>query len=135
HPMGTQAVLLGAQIADEAQDYQTAESLLLSLQLSVPNQVTLKYRLALVKFHAKLFTESEKIVQELLDAGNESGEIYRLLGWCRQEQHRHQDAVRAFQEAIKLEPTNQTSYLDLGEILLRERRLVPALELTKRTTN
>src|SRR6516164_7112435 len=41
----------------------------------------------------------------------------------------------AFQEAIKLEPTNVTSYLDLGKILLTERRLVPALELTKRTAN
>ncbi len=135
HPMGTQAVLLGAQIADEAQDYQTAESLLISLQSSPPDRVTLKYRLALVKFHAKQFAESERIVRGLLDAGNESGEIYRLLGWCRQEQHHHQEAVHAFQQAIQLEPTNERSYLDLGEILLRERRLVPALELTKRTTN
>lgn len=135
HAAGTQAVLLGAQIADEMQDYQTAESLLVSLQSSSPDQVTLKYRLALVRFHAKRFPESEQVIQQLLDAGHKSGEIYRLLGWCRQQQHRHQDAVRAFQEAITLEPTNETSYLDLGEILLRERRLVPALELAKRTAN
>jgi tetratricopeptide (TPR) repeat protein len=135
HPAGAQAVLLGAQIADEMQDYQTAESLLVSLQSSSFDQVNLKYRLALVKFHAKRFSESEQLLQQLLDAGNKSGDIYRLLGWCRQEQHRHQDAVRAFQEAIKVEPTNETIYLDLGEILLRERRLVPALELAKRTAS
>ena len=101
----------------------------------LPDQATVKYQLALVKFHANQFAESEKLVQELLDAGHQSGEIYQLLGWCREEQRHHQDAVRAFQEAIKLEPTNVTSYLDLGKILLTERRLVPALELTKRTAN
>jgi len=135
HPAGTPAVLLGAQIADEMQDYETAKTLLLALPSSLSDPVTPKYRLALVDFHAKQFAESEKLVQQLLDAGHESGEIYRLLGWCRQEQHHHQDAVRAFQEAIRLEPTNEASYLDLGRILLAERRLVPALELTKRTVN
>ena len=135
HPAGTRAVLLGAQIADEMQDYHTAETLLVSLPSDLSEQATVKYRLALVKFHANQFAESEKLVQQLLDAGHESGEIYRLLGWCRQEQHHHQDAVRAFQEAIELEPTDETSYLDLGKILLTERRLVPALELAKRTAN
>jgi len=135
HPAGTRAVLLGAQIADEMQDYRTAETLLASLSTDLSDQATLKYQLALVKFHANQFAESEKLVQELVDAGHQSGEIYRLLGWCREEQRHHQDAVRAFQEAIKLEPTNVTSYLDLGKILLTERRLVPALELTKRTAN
>jgi tetratricopeptide (TPR) repeat protein len=135
HPAGTRAVLLGAQIADEMQDYRTAETLLASLPPDLSDQATVKYQLALVKFHANQFAESEKLVQQLLDAGHQSGEIYRLLGWCRQEQRQHQDAVRAFQEAIKLEPTNVTSYLDLGKILLTERRIVPALELTKRTAN
>lgn len=133
HAAGTQAVLLGAQIADEMQDYQTAETLLVSSQSNLSDRATLKYRLALVRFHARQFAESEQLIQQLLDAGQQSGELYRLLGWCRQEQHHHQDAVRAFQEAIKLEPTNETGYLDLGKILLSERRLVPALELTKRT--
>jgi len=135
HPAGTRAVLLGAQIADEMHDYHTAETLLVSLPSDLSDQAPLKYRLALVKFHANQFAESEKLVQQLLDAGEQSGEIYRLLGWCRQEQHHHQEAVRAFQEAIKLEPTNETGYLDLGKILLTERRLVPALELTKRTAS
>lgn len=134
-PGETQAVLLGAQIADEMQDYQTAETLLGSLQSNPSEQMTLKYRLALVKFHQKQFGESETLVQQLLDAGHQSSEIYRLLGWCRQEQHHHQEAVHAFQEAINLEPTDEASYLDLGKILLAERRLVPALELSKRTAN
>lgn len=134
-PGETQAVLLGAQIADEMQDYQTAETLLVSLQSNPSEQMTSKYRLALVKFHQRQFGECEKLVEQLLDAGHQSGEIYRLLGWCRQEQHHHQDAVHAFQEAIKLEPADEATYLDLGKILLTERRLVPALELTKRTVN
>jgi len=135
HPAGVQAVLLGAQIADEMQDYGTAETLLVSWPSSLPEQATVRYRLALVKFHAKQFQESEQLLQQLLDTSHPSAEIYRLLGWCRQEQHDHQEAVRAFQEAIRLEPANETNYLDLGKILLAERRTVPALELAKRTAN
>jgi tetratricopeptide (TPR) repeat protein len=135
HPGGAPAVLLGAEIADEMQDYETAETLLVGLQPSASNPATLKYRLALVKFHAKQFAGSEQLAQQLIDAGEQSGEIYRLLGWCRQEQHKHQDAVHAFQEAIRLEPMNETNYLDLGEILLREGRTVPALELARRAAS
>ena len=135
HPVGAQAVLLGAQIADEMQDYQTAETLLVSSQSSFSDTATLKYWLALVRFHAKQFEQSEQLIRQLLDAGQQSAKIYRLLGWCLQEQHHYQDAVHAFQQAIDLEPTNETNYLDLGKILLTEGRLVPAIELTRRTTN
>jgi superkiller protein 3 len=132
---GAQAVLLGAQIADEMQDYDTAETLLLSLPPDSSGQAAVRYRLAAVKFHAKHFEESRQILQQLIDAGQKTTEILRLLGWCYQEQNRREEAVHAFQDAIRLDPADETNYLDLGKILLAQRRLTAAVELSKRTVN
>ena len=133
HPDGAPAALLGAQIADEMRDYATAESVLESLQPSFADQIGLSYRLALVKFHAKRFAESRAILQNLVDGGHKTGEILRLLGWSFEKEGRYDDAVREFREAIQLDPTEEQNYLDLGSILLAERRLTPALELARRT--
>jgi len=129
---GAAAVFLGSGIADEAGDYAVAEKMLDSIQNSFPDQAKLGYSLALAQYHAKRFEEAQSTLDHLRASGFESGEIYNLLGWCREQRQHHQDAVRAFQEAINLEPTNEANYLDLGTILLTERRLVPALELAKR---
>ncbi len=133
HPAGAPAALLGAQIADEMRDYATAESVLGSLQPSFADQTGLSYRLALVKFHAKQFAESRAILQNLVDGGHKTGEILRLLGWSFEKEGRYDDAVREFREAIQLNPTEEQNYLDLGSILLAERRIAPALELARRT--
>jgi superkiller protein 3 len=130
---GTPAVLLGAQIADEMQDYDTAESLLLSLPSDSSRQAAVGYRLALVKFHSKHFEESRKILQQLVETGQKSTEILRLLAWDYQEENRREDAVHAFQDAIRLDPAEETNYLDLGRILLAQHRFAAAVELSKRT--
>jgi len=133
HPGGTPAALLGAQIADEMRDYATAESVLESMRPVFVDQTTLGYRLALVKFHAKQFVESRAILQELVDGGHKTGEILRLLGWNFEQEGRYENAVREFREAIQLNPAEEQNYLDLGSILLAERRVGPALELARRT--
>jgi tetratricopeptide (TPR) repeat protein len=132
HPGGAPAILLGAQIADEMKDYQTAEILLLSLPNSI-GESAIRYRLAVVKFHSKQFEESRQILQQLLDAGQKTTAILRLLGWCSQEQNRREEAVHAFQDAIRLDPVDETNYLGLGKILLAQHRFTAALELSKRT--
>lgn len=135
HPAGEPAVLLGAQIADEMQDYEGAATLLTSLQSKAPDPSIVRYRLAVVKFHAKQFEESEQLLQQLLDSGHKSGEIERLLASCYQAQKRKHEAVHALQDAVNLEPENSTNYLELGNVLLADRRIVAALELAKRTVN
>ena len=77
--------------------------------------------------------ESRVILQNLVDGGHKTGEILRLLGWSFEKEGRYDDAVREFREAIQLNPTEEQNYLDLGSILLAERRIAPALELARRT--
>ena len=130
---GAPAVLLGAQISDEMQDYQTAEILLFSLRPDSSGESAIRYRLAMVKFHSKHFEESRQILQQLLDAGQKTAAILRLLGWCYQQQNRREEAVHAFQDAIGLDPVDETNYLDLEKILLAQHRFTTAVELSKRT--
>jgi tetratricopeptide (TPR) repeat protein len=87
-----------------------------------------------VKFHAKHFAECRAILQQLVDGGHKTGEILRLLGWSFEQEGRYENAVREFREAIQLNPAEEQNYLDLGSILLAERRVGPALELARRTT-
>ena len=58
HPAGAPALFLGAQIADEMQDYSTAEKLLTSIRLEFPGQARVKFTLAMVNFHVGEFDQS-----------------------------------------------------------------------------
>jgi len=132
HAAGVQAVFLGVQIADEMQDYETAETLLSSVAPHYSDQTDLRYRLAQVKFHAQQFEESRQILQQLLDDGHKTSEVNRLLASCFRAQNRHEEAIHALQEAIQLDPANEASYLDLASILLAQKRISPAMELAQR---
>jgi tetratricopeptide (TPR) repeat protein len=134
-PSGGQGALLGAQVADDMQDYATAEVLLSSIPAGFPDSSTVRYRLAVVKFHAKQYDESERILQELISTGQRKGEILRLLGWCYHKSNRNEDAIRTFREAVQLSPTDEANFLDLGALLIAERRFAVALELAKRTVS
>ena len=130
HAGGVQATLLGVQIADEMQDYTTAETLLSSVAQGYSEQTDLRYLLAVVKFHAQRFEGSRQILQELLEDGHKTSEINRLLALCLRALNCREEAIHALQEAIQLDPG--TSYLDLASILLAQKRVSPAMELVQR---
>ena len=133
HPAGPQAILLGAQIADEMQDYDAAKKLLVSIPPTFPDQAEVGYRLALVEYHAKQFDESQRTLLHLIGSGLKSSDIYNLLGWCYQQQQQPAQATDALEQAIRLDPAQESNYLDLGKILLANGSLPSALELAKRT--
>src|SRR6266481_1288652 len=116
HPAGPQAAFLGAQIADQLQDYQTAEKLFDSIQSTFPDQPRLEYNLALVQYHAGRFAKSQQILEALINSGSKNAAIFNLLGWCQQKQARPKEAVQALQESVQLAPSEETNYLDLGRI-------------------
>jgi tetratricopeptide (TPR) repeat protein len=131
HKAGAPGVLLGAQIADEAHDYKTAEELLLSLPATSSDQTDLTYRLALVKFDAQRFAESRELLTKLVDAGHESGEIDAVLARCHQAERHPDQAIAMYRKAVALEPTKESYYEDWGRMLLAERHLSAALEVAR----
>ncbi|PYX78548.1 MAG: hypothetical protein DMG70_31245 [Acidobacteria bacterium] len=135
HPAGTEGILLGGQIADEAGDYTAAEMLLDSIKAGPADQPTLGYRLALVQYHAHRFEESQRTLLSLSAAGYQSGDILNLLAWCYAKQNQTQEAVRVLEEAIRLAPGQESNYVDLGRILLAQHLLPAALGIAKRETS
>jgi len=133
HPAGPKGVFLGAEIADGMQDYATAEKLLISIKTTFPDRSTLGYSLASVEYHARQFDDSRQTLLDLISSGYQSSKIYRLLGWCYQEQHQPAQAAQAFEQAIALEPTQESNYADLSKILIANRSLPAALAVAKRT--
>jgi superkiller protein 3 len=117
HKSGQPAAFLAGQVAIEAEDYETAEKMLGSIQLTYADAVGLNYSLALVRYRTKRFSESQKTLLDLINSGHQTSDIYNLLGWCYERQDRIREAVRAFDQAIELEPLNENNYLDLGKIL------------------
>jgi tetratricopeptide (TPR) repeat protein len=135
HPAGPQAVFLGAQIADEMQDYQTAETMLASIRSNFPDESRLEYSLALVEYHAGRFDQSQRALEKLIDSGNKTAAIFNLLGWCYEKQQQPKEAMQALQESIKLAPEEEANYLDLGKILLAQHSLPSALQTARRGTH
>jgi len=131
-PLGPQGGLLGAKIADDMRDYATAEKLLNAIPAESPDHGTALYRLAAVKFHAKQYDECDKILQRLIGAGTKNDEILRLLGWCYHSRKRDEEAVATFRQAIEYKPTEERNYLDLGALLLEQKKFSVALELANR---
>ena len=134
-PLGAQGTLLAAQIADDMRDYATAETLLNTVPGEFPDIDTARYRLAVVKFHAKEYEQSERILQELISTGQRKGEILRLLAWCHHKRNHDENAIRTFREAVQLNPADEANFLDLGALLLEQRKFAAALELANRTVN
>jgi tetratricopeptide (TPR) repeat protein len=131
-PLGSQGTLRGAQVADDMRDYATAEKLLTTIPTESPVHGTALYRLAAVKFHAKQFEECDKILQRLIGAGTNNDQILRLLGWCYHSRNRDEEAIATFRQAIEYRPTEERNYLDLGTLLLEQRKFSAALELANR---
>ena len=126
-----QGVLLGAQIADQAEDFETAQKLLESVSSSDTDFAIVQYRLALVEYHAKRFAESQSRLQRLIDSGHETSQAYNLLGWSYQQQANLKAAAESFERAIALAPADESNYLDLGRILLAHGSLRIALDVAK----
>jgi Tfp pilus assembly protein PilF len=134
HSAEAKGVLLGAQIADEAGDYSTAEKLLTSIESNFPDRATLGYRLALVQYHERQFEQGQQTLLNLIAAGYRTGQILNLLGWCYQKQNESEKAVQALEEAVNLAPSEDSNYLDLVQILALRGPLSAALDAAKRAS-
>ena len=129
------AVLLGAEIADQNEDYETAERFLLAIRENYADQADLGFRLATVQYHAHKFDQSEQTLLQLVSTGSTTAEIFNLLGWCYQQLGQDELAIHAFEQAISLLPHEESNYLDLEEVLAMQNNVVAALKVAKRATD
>ena len=132
HPAGAEGVFLGAQVAAELRDYETAELLFASIQTTYSDAASLGYHLALVQYRSGHYEESRKTLQRLIGSGQASSEAFNLLGWCYHQLNNLKEAVAAMDQAIERDLNNESNYLDLGMILVSHKRYTVALEAAKK---
>jgi len=117
HPAGPPAVFLGGQVASELGDYETAMRLFELIKSTYADQSDLAYHVAVVQYHTDHFHESENTLLDLITAGHPTSEAYNLLAWSYYRQAKFDEAIRAFDQAIDLDPSKEANYLDLGKTL------------------
>jgi len=128
-----EAVYLGGQTALEGEDFATAEELFAAAEPGYPDRAKLGYFLALARYRGGKFRDCQNTLTGTLAAAPATRDLYALLGWCYARQNQLQDATEAFDRAVALDPANETTYLDLGTVLLDHQRDELALELGKET--
>jgi tetratricopeptide (TPR) repeat protein len=120
---GPEGVFLGGQVAAELHDYEAAQSLFSSIWSTYPDTAKLGYNLALAQYRGGRFPQSQATLRRVISAGHDSSEIYNLLAWCFYKQDDFKGAATALDQAIALDPADESNYLD-GGLMLIEHHLV-----------
>jgi Flp pilus assembly protein TadD len=128
-----EALYLGGQTALAAEDFTMAEELFAAAQPGYPDRSKLGYFLALSRYRNGEFRDCQETVLATLAVGPPTRDLYTLLGWCFGRQDKIQEATKAFDQAVALDPTVEATYLDLGTVLLDHRQDELALALGKET--
>jgi tetratricopeptide (TPR) repeat protein len=131
-PSDSNGIFLAGQVAADANDSETAERLFRFIESTFPDKSLLGYSLAQVQYHANLFSKSRSTLLDLIERGYETSDIYNLLGWCYLKLDQRRQSVRAFDQAIDLEPSKESNYLDLGLILTDSNLLTVALAVANK---
>ena len=122
-------VFQGAATAAQAGDFETALQLFSAIRQGYDDRLTLLYNIAYCQYRASRFREARATLSELLDSGHARSDVYSLLGWSFQQEGRLEDAARAFQKAIEMEPGNEVNYLDLATALMDDKKHPAALSV------
>jgi len=93
-----------------------------------PDSYSAAYNLALAYKHSGK-TQAAMDLIELTLKSRPTSELHNLLASLEESAGRYLDAVRHFQQAVELEPTNEQYYFDLGLEYLAHFTFGPALEV------
>jgi len=106
-----------ATTAANAEDFATAEKLFLSIRSTHPDAAALSYQIANMQFRSDRIDHSHRTLLEAIEQGQSTGPILNLLGHCYAAQNQLQSAVASFEQAMELEPAEESHYLDAVQLL------------------
>jgi superkiller protein 3 len=129
-----QTAFLVSRVATQANDYEFAEKLLVSIRPVYPDRRALEYQIASIQYRTRRFAECRKTLLDLIEAGQEDGNIYNLLAWSYESEGQPKEAIRALKRAIEVDSAKESHYLDLTEILLAHNEFTSAQEIARETT-
>ena len=106
-----------ATTAANAEDFAIAEELFLSIRSTYPDAAALSYQIANMQFRSGRIDHSHRTLLEAIEQGQSTGPILNLLGHCYAAQNQLQSAVASFEQAMELEPAEESHYLDAVQLL------------------
>jgi tetratricopeptide (TPR) repeat protein len=89
--------------------------------------------LALAHFHLGRPKAFQKVIKPALQYGGGSAELWKVVGGIRASGDHHEDAIKAFDRAIELEPEDIDAYLDKAFSLEKLKRYEECGELLNKT--
>lgn len=128
-----QGIFMAAIAAADAEDFEMAEAMFVSIRPSYPDQAAIAYQLALVQYHEGHIADSRATLLDMIARGEGNANVHNLLGWCWFKSDYVHQAEQELNEAIRLDPSAVTNYLDLTRIGLAGRQLDAALDNSRRT--
>src|SRR5262249_50278415 len=129
---GPEGILLIADIASQEGDDATAIRLFESIRSTYADGPALAYQIALARYRAGHFPEGESVLLDLISTGHPSSAVYNLLAKCYYKRSKFRETVEAMDQAIDIEPTRESNYLDLGRMLTDHQLLSIAREVAKK---
>ena len=129
-----QALFLMAQVATQEKDFEIGERVLTSIKSTYPDQRALQFELASLQYRSQRFADCQETLVDLIKAGDETSDVYNLLGWAYESQGRTNEATRALDRAVQLNGKKEANYLDLIQILLNQHQFTRAQEVARKLT-
>jgi superkiller protein 3 len=131
---GPEWIVVGAGVALQANDPETAESLLSAARSQYPNDPRVTYGEALVQYNAGRFAESQATLERSIAAGVREPDVFDLLAWCWHRQAHELEAAQVMQQAIQLEPSSAIRYTHLAQMLLEQENYSKAFVAAQKAT-
>jgi len=119
-PFGPEGIALGAQVASQAGDRETADNLLSAARAKYRDDPRMAYAEALAAYQAGRFSESQAVLERSIAAGSRDPQTFDLLAWCQYRQGHEQRALEAMRHAVELDPASGTRYAHLAEMLAQQ---------------
>jgi tetratricopeptide (TPR) repeat protein len=123
------AVFLAGEMAEEAGDSGTAIGLYECIRDSYPDTARLAYHLAHAQYLAGRWDDCRQILSQMAGAGFRSSQAFDLLGRCDGKLAQATQSQKAFETAIELNPSSDTNYLDLADMLAHRQSRDAAIEV------
>ena len=126
------SVYLGAQMALEADDFETAERLFESIKSSHPEPDRINYQLARIRYQEGRFDECKVLLEPIANSPESNGSVLNLLAWCYVKDGDRETATKIFHYASDNFPAEAANFVDLARLCLDKNNLDAGLEVVRR---
>lgn len=107
------AITRCTEIAAVAGDLETSQSLFSLISSDQPSRLAAGFEVAKLHFNRGQIQTAEELLSQLAESAAKNADIQTLLGRCYQALHQPDLALRAYQRAIEIDPSQVARYEDL----------------------